>query len=82
MAKKKLSYEDALAQIEQIAQTLENEEVSLEKSIKLYKEGMELTLFCRNTLEVAEKEVMELKKTFDGKYTFTAFDQNEEDLKK
>ncbi|HCT65287.1 MAG TPA: exodeoxyribonuclease VII small subunit [Lachnospiraceae bacterium] len=79
MAKKKLSYEDALAQIEQIAQTLENEEVSLEKSIKLYKEGMELTLFCRNTLEVAEKEVMELKKTFDGKYTLTAFDQNEED---
>ncbi|MPN27920.1 hypothetical protein SDC9_175354 [bioreactor metagenome] len=40
---------------------------------------MELTLFCRNTLEVAEKEVMELKKTFDGKYALTAFDQNEEE---
>lgn len=79
MAKKKMGYEEAVARIEEIAQTLESEEVSLEKSIELYKEGMELTLFCRNTLEVAEKEVMELKKTFDGKYALTAFDQNEEE---
>ncbi|MEA5084267.1 MAG: exodeoxyribonuclease VII small subunit [Lachnospiraceae bacterium] len=79
MAKKKMGYEEAVARIEEIAQTLESEEISLEKSIEFYKEGMELTLFCRNTLEVAEKEVMELKKTFDGKYALTAFDQNEEE---
>lgn len=79
MAKKKLGYEEAVARIEEIAETLENEGVSLEKSIELYKEGMEMTLFCRNTLESAEKEVVELKKTFDSKYVLTAFDQDREE---
>lgn len=74
MAKKKISYEDALARVEEIAEQLENGEITLEKSIALYKEGMELTLFCRNTLDSAEKEVMELKEAFDGKYSLEPFD--------
>ncbi len=76
MAKKKHSYETALLRLEEIVQELENDGAGLEKSIELYKEGMELTLFCKNSLEAAEKEVMELKKNFEGEYTLVSFDEN------
>ena len=78
MARKKLTYEAAVARIEEIAFALENDEVTLEKSIELYKEGMELTFFCKQALEVAEKEVMELRKTFDEKYTLSTFGESSE----
>lgn len=78
MAKKKLTYEVAVARIEEISLILENDEVTLEKSIELYKEGMELTLFCKQTIENAEKEVMALKQTFENQYTLSAFDESGE----
>lgn len=78
MAKKKQTYESAVARIEEIVFELENDQVPLEKSIDLYKEGMELTFFCKQTLETAEKGVMELKKTFNEKYTLSAFDESKE----
>ncbi len=74
MAKKRLSYEDALAKIDIISQQLESGEAALEKSIELYKEGIELILFCKNALNLAEKEVMELKTNFEGKFSLEPFD--------
>jgi len=69
MAKKKMTYEQAVSRIEEIASKLENEQVPLDESIKLYKEGMELSLFCSKSLETAQREVEELKTNGDGFYT-------------
>ena len=44
MARKKKTYEEAAERLEEIVEKLENSDVSLEESINLYKEGMELTL--------------------------------------
>lgn len=52
-----LSFEEALEQLEQIVQKLENEEVSLEESVNLYERGMELSKYCTNTLENAEQRI-------------------------
>ena len=80
MARKKMTYEDAVKRIEEIAYILENEDVSIERLIDVYKEGMELTLFCRQKLDTARKEVTVLKKQFDGSFVQCEFDSNEEAL--
>ncbi len=67
MAKKKLTYEEALKRIDEITDMLENDEVSLEKSIALYKEGVELLAFCGEKLKMAEQEITLLTKK-DGEF--------------
>ena len=78
MAKKKTSFEDALNRMEEIVGILENDEVSLEKSIALYKEGMELSLVCKNVLKTAEKEITLLQKNAEGEFTEEPFDMLED----
>ncbi len=80
MARKKLSYEEMTARIEEIAADLESGTVPLDKAAALYKEGMELALLCREKLDTAQKEVMTLKKQFDGSFTECKFDSSEEIL--
>ncbi len=52
-----LSFEEALEQLEEIVQRLENEEVSLEESVNLYERGMELSKYCTDSLEQAEQRI-------------------------
>lgn len=77
MAKKRKTYEDALKRIDEITDLLENDEVSLENSIELYKEGVELIAFCGEKLETAERQIALLVKKDDG-FHEEAFDEVEE----
>lgn len=74
MAAKKQSFEKALARLEEIAQAMESDETGLEESVKLYKEGIEISAFCAEKLNKAQQEVTELKKTADGIFKTVAFD--------
>ncbi len=60
MAKKKLSFEEALERLRAIAETLERGDVTLEESIKLFGEGTELSKLCYETLQTAEQKITEL----------------------
>lgn len=62
MAKKKINFEDAMARLREITETLERGSVSLEESIKLFSEGTELSAFCYETLQNAEQKITELSK--------------------
>lgn len=55
--KKYKDYESALERLEIITDDLENGEKSLEESITLYTEGLEIAKFCNGKLEEAEKKV-------------------------
>lgn len=55
-----LSYEDAVAQVEQIADRIESGEIGLEDSLKQYERGMALIRHCRAILDRAEQRVSEL----------------------
>ena len=56
-------FEECLQRLEKIVQQLEQGEVSLEKSLTLFEEGMQLSSDCRKELEQAEGKVeMLLKK--------------------
>ncbi len=64
----KQSFEKALKRLEEIVSTLENGDVSLEDSIKMFEEGMELARFCSERLNQAEKKLMKLAKKEDGSF--------------
>ena len=46
MAKKKLTFEDALGKLESLAEQIERGQIGLEESIKKYEEGMGLVKHC------------------------------------
>lgn len=66
MAKKKLTFEDALSRLEDIVSEMESADVSLDSSVKLYKEAVELSVFLNTSLNEYENQVMELSKTAEG----------------
>lgn len=63
MAKKskEVSFEDSLKRLEEISELLENEEIGLDESIKLYEEGINLSKNCYGKLKDAELKITELK---------------------
>lgn len=64
MAKEK--FEDALKKLEKIVSRLEEGNISLEESLKLFEEGIRLSRFCNQRLEEAERRVEILLKGNDG----------------
>ncbi len=55
MAKK--TFENALTKLEQITEELESGELSLEKSLEKFNEGMALVQFCNGKLDEAKTQV-------------------------
>jgi len=52
-----ISFEKALVGLEDIVKKLESGNITLDKSIKYYKDGMKLAKLCSDKLEEAEKEI-------------------------
>lgn len=67
----KLNFADAVQRLEAIVEQLEQEEVMLEESFKLFEEGVELAKFCSNRLNEAEKKFEKLSKDGMGKLETT-----------
>ena len=56
-SKEPQSFEKALKRLEEIVTELEDETISLEASLELYEEGIELSKHCTETLEEAELRI-------------------------
>jgi exodeoxyribonuclease VII small subunit len=56
-----LTYEEALAELEQTVETLENEQNPLEEAMKLYERGQALAARCGALLEAAQLKVVNLE---------------------
>jgi len=61
-----LTFERALAELEEITDRLEEGKESLEESMKLYEHGLKLKEFCDMKLKEAEGKWLLLKKAKDG----------------
>ena len=59
-------FEDALEKLEGIVKELEEGELSLEKSLERYEQGVRLARFCNSKLEEAEKRVEMLQTNDEG----------------
>lgn len=69
MKDKKVTFESALQRLEEIVDSLEKGEVSLEDAISLFEEGIKTAKICKETLESAEKKIKQLIKNSDGTFS-------------
>ena len=58
----KISFEDALSELERIVASLERGEVSLDDAIEAFERGTELKLHCQARLEEARMRVEKIKR--------------------
>jgi len=63
MGDSKLSFDEALNELEQVVKQLESGDLPLEQSIELYKRGMMLSNDCHQKLQKIESEVTQLVET-------------------
>ena len=56
----KMTYEEALKKLEEIVEKMENEEFSLDESLRHFEEGMKITRHCRKLLTEAEFKVEQI----------------------
>jgi len=70
----KEKFEDALNKLEKIVSKLEEGDIPLEESLKLFEEGIRLSRFCNQKLDEAEKKVEILLKDKNGMMKAHPFD--------
>jgi exodeoxyribonuclease VII small subunit len=75
MAEKK--FEAALARLEEIVEELEKGDIPLEKSLKLFEEGVKLSRICNTRLQDAERKVEILIKDREGNVRAEPFKEEE-----
>lgn len=64
--KKKMTFESALARLDEIVRAMENGQAMLDESLSLYEEGIQLIQFCSKALDDAEQKVKILQKDDAG----------------
>ncbi len=69
-----LSFEEALARLEQVVRSLEQGELGLEESLRLYEMGTQLVALCTRRLDEAEGRLARLQTGEDGEVVQVPWD--------
>ena len=77
MAAKKHNFEQSLGRLDEIVRHLENGDLPLEDSLKLFEEATGLISSCSRMLDEAEQQVVKLKKGPDRAPIELPFDVEE-----
>ena len=63
---KKLSFEDAMAELEEIVDNLESGNIDLDKSIQYYTRGSQIRAHCQNKLDEAVMKLEAIQVSSEG----------------
>jgi len=74
VAAKEMRFEAALGRLEEIVKKLEDGEMPLEESLKLFEEGVKLSRLCDQKLQAAERRIEILMKDQEGKVKALPFE--------
>ena len=74
MAAKELKFEAALDRLEEIVKRLEDGDMPLEESLRLFEEGVKLSRLCDQKLQAAERRIEILVKDQEGGATTLPFE--------
>ncbi|MEQ1763352.1 MAG: exodeoxyribonuclease VII small subunit [Pyrinomonadaceae bacterium] len=72
------SFEESLKELEQIVTHLEEGDLALEDSLKLFEDGVRLSRECRERLTAAERRIEVLMKEADGSLALHAIEPGED----
>ena len=64
---KKLSFEDAMSELEEIVDNLESGNIDLDKSIQYYTRGSQIRAYCQKKLDEAVMKLEEIQVSSEGK---------------
>ena len=70
----KMSFEDAMKNLEEIVAELEKGDLSLDQSVEKFKKGMEMSNYCNEMLDSAEKSIQVILKDQNGNTTEAPFE--------
>jgi exodeoxyribonuclease VII small subunit len=73
-----IKFEEALNKLERIVQELEGGNLSLDKAIKIYQQGLTISKQCLELLDKAEKKIEVCSKDKDGNIKIKPFKENSE----
>ncbi|MBE3583746.1 MAG: exodeoxyribonuclease VII small subunit [Limnochordaceae bacterium] len=68
------TFEQAMAELEQVVGQLESGQASLQESLRLFARGVELVRICQRQLDAASQQVQQLLTQEDGTVTAVPFD--------
>ncbi len=77
MANAKLSFEKALEKLEKVVAALESDELTLDKALKQFEEGMKLSRLCNQKLDETEKKISMILEKSDGSLDVTPMDSSD-----
>ena len=66
MNEQNMTFEAAMQRLEEIVRTMEQGDVALEESLKLFQEGTQLVRTCSGLLENAQQQIQKVVKGADG----------------
>ena len=79
-AKKSIDFEQALDQLEELVEDMDNGDLTLEESLKAFEEGIKLTRECQTALSEAEQKVqMLIEENGELKSVIVSIDEDETD---
>ena len=75
----KLSFEDALAQLENIVRELESGKIKLDDAVAVYEKATTLKKFCEDKLKSAQLKIEKINVAADGSISTEPLDKTEEE---
>lgn len=79
--KSDLNFEESLKKLEKIVRTLEDDQVPLEESLRLFEEGKKLARACEQDLQRAEERVRLLIEGSGGEVEEEDFEEGEDETR-
>jgi exodeoxyribonuclease VII small subunit len=74
---RKPGFEDALARLEKIVKDLEEGDLKLEESLRLFEEGVGLTRLCASRLDEAQRRIDLLTRGAQGELKLVPFENDD-----
>ncbi|MFW2438516.1 MAG: exodeoxyribonuclease VII small subunit [Arenicellales bacterium] len=71
-------FETAMQELEQIVESMENDQLTLDESLQKFERGVELSRICQENLKKAEQTVEQLVKKH-GELVIEPFNDDQED---
>ncbi|MBW1670190.1 MAG: exodeoxyribonuclease VII small subunit [Deltaproteobacteria bacterium] len=77
---KKLDFEKALKELENLVKQLEENDLPLKESLKSFEHGIKLSRYCVKCLDDAEKRIQQLSRDENNEPMLKAWEGDSEDL--
>jgi exodeoxyribonuclease VII small subunit len=76
----KLDFEKALKKLEKLVKQLEENDLPLEKALKTFEHGINLSRYCAKCLDDAEKRIQQLSRDENNEPMLKAWEGDSENL--